>query len=76
MSAPGQLDGTGGLVDAIARQTMLETGGLDSMVRGFRKGVKRREGLSPSGSNDIAPAARKWAELPAARISGRGTFYR
>lgn len=69
MSAPARFDGTGGLVDAIARQTMLETGGLDSMVRGFREGVKPREGLSPSGSNDIALVARKWA-------SGCGAFYR
>lgn len=71
MSAPARFDGTGGLVDANARQTMLETGGLDSMVRGFRKGVKPREGLSPSGSNDIAQLARKWA-----RFSGSGAFYR
>ena len=46
MSAPARFDGTGCLVDAIACQTMLETGGLDSMVRGFREGVKPREGAS------------------------------
>jgi hypothetical protein len=81
MSAPADLMGRGSLADANrARQIRLETGGLHSMVRGFRKGVKLRRQMRRPESNGIAkqpdetlysaPLCARWAM---ARVRGRQT---